>query len=984
MISRSTLLLRLARLVGAIAPLVGAVTAQAADAPTPILDGFTADPSIRVFGDTYYVYPTSDKPNWQTTDFSVWSSKNLVDWKKEGMVLDVTKDLKWANIEAWAPDCIERNGTYYFYFCAKGKIGVATAKSPTGPFVDALGKPLLLKEGKIRTNTIDPQAFIDDDGQAYLYFGNGNKIAQVFKLKPDMITLDGDPVDIPLKEFREGICVFKRQGKYYFMWSIDDARSPNYRVGYGIADSPLGPVTSPANHIVLQKNGAAVGTAHHSVVNVPGTDRWYMAYHRHAIPGGGGYQRETCLARMNFNADGSIQPVDPLVPAFRPGDVGEPITNGKGLARVATATAAPTANSSFTIEAGQPVAKVSPLLYGMMTEEINHCYDGGLYAELIQNRVFQDDPQNPVHWSAVQNNGATAKIALDRNRPLSSDLPTSLRLDVTEASDSQRAGISNDGYWGIPAKADTRYRANFHARASTNFSGPVTVSIESEDGATVYAKAEVAKLSAEWKNYSVVLMTGKIVPTAKARFVISVNRPGSIWFNLVSLFPPTWNDRPNGNRIDLMQLMADMKPTFLRFPGGNYLQGNTVEERFPWKKTLGPLTQRPGHLGPWRYRSSDGMGLLEFLLWCEDLKLEPILGVYAGYSLPTPANDQRGTPIPPGPALQPFIEEALEEIEYITGDVSTRWGAQRAKDGHPQPFKLTYVEIGNEDWFDKSDGYDGRYTQFVDALKAKHPKLQFISSIGNEQPAKKRVHSRKPDLLDEHYYRPADAFDKDSFTHFDSYDRKGPKIFVGEWAAHETAFPPWDKRAANAPGTPNLKAALGDAAWMAAMERNSDLVTMHCYAPLFVNVNPGAWQWRPDMIGYDSLNSYGSPSYYAFLLFARYHGDTILRASFDGDAAAKPPLHYTVTKDSKTGTIYLKAVNFQNAPQTVNIGLKGTGPLASTATAITLAAADPTATNSLAEPTRVIPVTSKISNVGPALTYTFEPNSITVLQLDPQ
>jgi hypothetical protein len=297
--------------------------------PKPILDGFTADPAIRVFGDTYYVYPTSDKPNWNTTDFSVWSSKNLVDWKKEGMILDVTKDLKWADLQAWAPDCVERNGTYYFYFCARGKIGVATAKSPTGPFVDAIGKPLLVKEkdGKIKTNTIDPYPFIDDDGQAYLYWGNGNNFGQVYKLKPDMITLDGDPVEIAMKQFREGIVVFKRNGKYYFMWSIDDARSPDYRVGWGTADSPLGPVkAAEKNFIVLRRNGLAQGTAHHSVVQVPGTDRWYVAYHRHAIPNGSGYQRETCLARMEFDADGNIKPMDPMIPAFKVGDKGEPIS----------------------------------------------------------------------------------------------------------------------------------------------------------------------------------------------------------------------------------------------------------------------------------------------------------------------------------------------------------------------------------------------------------------------------------------------------------------------------------------------------------------------------------------------------------------------------------------------------------------------------------------------------------------------------------
>lgn len=315
----------------AVAPevLAALVADTQAQVPKPILDGYTADPAIRVFGDKYYVYPTSDKPYWNTTDFSVWSSPDLVNWKKEGLILDVTKDLKWANLKAWAPDCVERNGKYYFYFCANERVGVAVADKPTGPFVDALGQPLVQKSEKVRTFPIDPYPFIDDDGQAYLYLGNGTPT--VFKLKPDMITLDGDPATFKLKEFREGIVVFKRAGKYYFMWSIDDARSDDYRVGWGVSDSPYGPVKSPdTNFIVLRQHGLAKGTAHHSVVNVPGTDRWYVAYHRHAVPGGGGYQRETCLVKMEFNPDGSIKPMDPLQPAFPPGSAGEPLVNGQG------------------------------------------------------------------------------------------------------------------------------------------------------------------------------------------------------------------------------------------------------------------------------------------------------------------------------------------------------------------------------------------------------------------------------------------------------------------------------------------------------------------------------------------------------------------------------------------------------------------------------------------------------------------------------
>jgi Glycosyl hydrolases family 43 len=309
--------------------LIAETQKEFASVPKPILEGHTADPGIRVFGDTYYVYPTSDKPNWQTTDFSVWSSKNLIDWKKEGMILDVAHDLKWANIEAWAPDCIESKGTYYFFFCGQGKVGVATSKKPTGPFKDALGHPMVQKSAKVKTFPIDPYPFMDDDGQPYLFLGNG--LPTAFKLnKNDLTKIEGDPITFNLREFREGIVVFKRKGIYYYMWSIDDARSPDYRVGYGMSDTLFGPVRYAEPFIVLRQHGLAKGTAHHSVLNIPGTDRWYTCYHRHAIPDGNGYTRETCLTPMEFNEDGTIKPMDPLRPAFEPGSQGEPLVNGKG------------------------------------------------------------------------------------------------------------------------------------------------------------------------------------------------------------------------------------------------------------------------------------------------------------------------------------------------------------------------------------------------------------------------------------------------------------------------------------------------------------------------------------------------------------------------------------------------------------------------------------------------------------------------------
>lgn len=634
---------------------------------------------------------------------------------------------------------------------------------------------------------------------------------------------------------------------------------------------------------------------------------------------------------------------------------------------IASLTSTLAQNPTLTIEAGQPVAKVSPMHYGLMTEELNHSYDGGLYAELVRNRAFLDDAQQPAHWSVVQANGSAASIALDKNQPLNSVLPISLRLDAASASSAALAGVSNGGYWGIPVKRETRYRASFYAKAAPEFTGSVTLAIESNDGTTVYARAAVPRLTQGWKQYTVTLKTGKITPTANARFALKVDCPGTVWLNLVSLFPPTWKNRPNGLRPDLMQMLVNLKPAFLRFPGGNYLEGNTIATRFDWKKTLGPLEQRPGHPGPWGYRSTDGMGLLEFLLWCEDMKAEPVLGVYAGYSL-------RGEYVKPGPALEPYIQDALDEIEYVTGAVTTKWGAQRAKDGHPAPFKLRYVEIGNEDFFDRSGSYDGRFAQFYDAIKAKHPTLKIISSVGFEQPANKRVHSRPPDVVDEHYYRSAQEFLRMSPNHYERYERKVPEIFVGEWGAYEEIVP-WDARSRSLPPTPSMKAALGDAAWMTAMERNSDLVTMQCYAPLLVNVNPGGRQWRPNLIGYDSLGSYGSPSYYAFQMFSRNHGDSILKTTMEGAV-----LLSSVTKDSKTGAIYIKHVNPQPTPQPVRIDFKGVRKIGHTATVITLSA-ELAATNSIDEPGTVVPISGKVGGITPSFTYTFPPSSVTVLRL---
>ncbi len=621
-----------------------------------------------------------------------------------------------------------------------------------------------------------------------------------------------------------------------------------------------------------------------------------------------------------------------------------------GLALCATLALAQNAPVTLTVHPDQAATPVSSTLYGLMTEEINYSYDGGLYAEMVRNRTFRGDWSGIDSWFLVENGDAAAKMTADTGTGPSNALPHSVRVTVEKADAKNEAGLLNVGYWGMALRPNTAYKGSFYAKTDTADMGPVLVSLVQNNTGKVVARTTVSNLTSEWKQYNFTLTTvGDLQPSAANHLVLTVGHAGSLWLDLVSLFPPTYHDRVNGNRIDLMEKMAAMHPQFLRFPGGNYLEGDHINERFEWKKTIGPLVDRPTHPSPWNYHSTDGMGLLEFLGWCEDLKMQPLLAVYAGYSL-------KGEHVEPGAALEPYVQDALDEIEYVTGGTDTKWGAERAKDGHAAPFALTYVEIGNEDWFDRSGSYDGRYAQFYKAIKAKYPQLQLIATAP--------VKSTRPDVLDEHFYVRATTNFHDA-THYDKTDRNGPKIFVGEWATREGT------------PTPNMGAALGDAAWMTGMERNSDIVVMASYAPLFVNVNPGGMQWESDLIGYDTLHSYGSPSYWAQVMFGEYLGDHTPKSEATGTGEK---FFYSITKNTAKKQLYVKLVNASSVPQPVEIDLSG-AQVAGTAKLVSLSAPDTQATNSISDPERVVPVTSMVQVSG-KFSHTLPAYSIQVLQID--
>jgi alpha-N-arabinofuranosidase len=610
---------------------------------------------------------------------------------------------------------------------------------------------------------------------------------------------------------------------------------------------------------------------------------------------------------------------------------------------------APTA--TLTIQLDKPAHAVSPTLYGLMTEEINYSYDGGLYAEMVRNRTFQDhDWAGVARWNIEHMGSSVATMDVDLADGPSAALDHSLAITVKQADSSNKAGVRNEGYWGMAVRPNTTYKGLLYAKSDSNAIGPLTVALVSDATGQPVATATVKGISTEWKRYDFDLTAGNVQASAENHLLLTVGHAGKLWIDLVSLFPPTYKNRENGNRVDLMEMLAAMHPKFLRLPGGNYLEGDLIDERFDWKNTIGPLVDRPTHRSPWSYQSSDGLGLLEFLEWSEDLHMDTVLAVYAGYSL-------RGDHIRPGPQLTPYVDDALDEIEFATGDTSTKWGAVRAKLGHPEPFSIKYVEIGNEDSFDRSGSYEGRFAQFSKAIKGKYPQLQLIATMP--------VHRTKPDVVDDHYYKRADEF-FDDVHHYDSIDRNGPKIFVGEWATREGS------------PTTNMGAALGDAAWMTGMERNSDLIVMASYAPLFVNVNAGGMQWESDLIGYDSMSSYGSPSYYAQAMFGEYLGTEVPASSVAGGGNR---FFYSVTHNPARGEVYLKLVNASSGEQPVQIELAGASSVASTATLVSLAGTNDAETNTISAPKRIVPVTSTIERTAAKFAHTVPPYSVQVIEL---
>lgn len=551
------------------------------------------------------------------------------------------------------------------------------------------------------------------------------------------------------------------------------------------------------------------------------------------------------------------------------------------------------AQVTLDIDAGRRGPAIGERHYGLFFEEINHAGDGGLYAELIHNRSFEDNAANPDKWWAV----GEADMSVTTEGLLNAAQGHALRLQMHAPGD----GVRNEGFWGIDVVEGRVYKLSFWIRGEGTYKGTLTASLQSENGTRLGSTEIPVDINGEWtKLEAEITATGD---DPKGWFVLTGDTPGTVVLDVVSLFPPTWKGRANGCRPDLAEMLAAMKPGFVRFPGGCYVEGvwgGGSTNRFEWKKTIGPIEERPGHMNQnWGYRVTDGMGFHEMLQLTEDLGAEPLFVVNMGMGHGW-AEDYR--------QIDEYIQEALDAIEYCNGDAqTTKWGAERAKNGHPEPFNLRLIEIGNENYNfssennrDQSDHYAERYIQFFEAIREKYPEVTIIGNVeawGTDDPSWRNPYP--VDVVDEHYYRNPSWFEG-KYNKYDIYSRSAHKIYVGEYAVTQDF---------GVQG--HLEAALGEAVFMLGMENNSDVCVMNSYAPIFANVNN--YNWRPDMIQFDSRTSYGTPSYYVQQLFPNNVGKENVEWTEEGNLVQNQACHVGLST-------WLTDATFDNARITSNDG----------------------------------------------------------------
>ena len=639
-----------------------------------------------------------------------------------------------------------------------------------------------------------------------------------------------------------------------------------------------------------------------------------------------------------------------------------------GVLAAAVSTNAPAA--TLTVQTDQPGAKLNPAMWGIFFEDINFGADGGLYAELVKNRGFEF-PEPMMGWIKICPNLAHGELSIRNDDPFNAANSHYLRI-LSEGT--APFGVSNEGFRGMGVSKNETY--DFSAQIRGVDGSPVLrLQLYGGDG-TLLDSVGLTNFSSGWKKYTATLHPKDTDP--KARLAIVLESKGIVDLDMVSLFPRhTWKNRPGGLRADMVQALADMKPGFLRFPGGCIVEGSVLNLRYQWKKTLGPVEERPLLVNRWNtefvhrptadYYQSFGLGFYEYFQLCEDIGAQPLPILNCGMACQFNSGE-----LCPLDELGPYIQDALDLIEFANGPATSTWGAKRAAMGHPAPFNMKLLGVGNEQW---GQQYIDRYTLFAKALKAKYPEIQLVSAAGPSPddsrfkfawPKLRELHA---DIVDEHCYANPNWFFENT-RRYDNYDRNGPKVFFGEYAAQSDAVVSVKNRN-------NLECALAEAACMTGLERNGDVVRMASYAPLFANSE--AWQWTPDLIWVDSLNIYRTPNYYVQQLYSLNHGDAVLPVKLEAASGAK--LFVSAARDDASGEVILKVVNGDNTPAAVQINLLPAGMAKISPRAkITVLAGEPNDENSFAAPQKISPKEAVLDVSGPQFQHEFPANSFTVLR----
>ena len=604
---------------------------------------------------------------------------------------------------------------------------------------------------------------------------------------------------------------------------------------------------------------------------------------------------------------------------------------------------------TFDVNTKKVGAAVQPTMYGIFFEDINYAADGGLYGELVKNRSFEF-PDALMGWKAF------GKFEVKNDGPFER-CPHYVVLNYSGHNDAA-TGLQNEGYFGIGIEKDEEYRFTVWAKT---VSGDANVEVSLVDESTMEEHQEFAtavlKVSGnEWKKYELILKSPKTVQKANLRLLL--NGKNGVALEHVSLFPKhTFKDRENGMRRDLAQALYDLHPGVFRFPGGCIVEGSSLDQRYQWKNSIGPVENRPLNGNRWLstfnyrlfpdYYQSYGLGFYEYFLLSEDIGAEPlpVLNVGMACQFQNPNDPSAHVAVKD---LQPYIQDCLDLIEFANGDVNTTWGKKRAEMGHPAPFNLKFLAVGNEQW---DDFYYERLRPFVKAIKAKYPNIKLIGTSGPDSEGEmfekgwKAMKELKADLVDEHFYRDEHWFLSHGLR-YEGYDRKGPKVFAGEYACHGKGKK-WN----------HFETSLYEAAFMTDLERNADVVDMATYAPLFAHVD--GWQWRPDMIWYDNTRMFKSVSYYVQQMYACNKGTNVLPLTMNGKSVAgqegQDGLFASAVVDKKKGEIIVKVANTSDKAQDVTLNLNGLKGSRS-ATATTLQSDNMDAENTLDNPNLIRPV----------------------------